>query len=82
MITDTLYPATSRAATTAAVSSENSPRCCQLVNRSTSPLGRLPIPSAETAYPSANASPYRAPAPQGDPRYLLVPGFHRPLLTR
>jgi hypothetical protein len=32
------------------------------VNRSTSPLGRLPIPWAATAYPPASASPYRAPA--------------------
>ena len=38
------------------------PRCCQLVNRSTSPLGRSPIPWAETAYPPASASPYCAPA--------------------
>src|ERR1700749_3142534 len=49
---------------TAAFSSGNSPRCDQLVNRSTSPLGRLPIPWAETAYPPASARPYRAPAPR------------------
>jgi hypothetical protein len=44
MITDTLEPAPSSAAMTAAFSSGNSPRCGQPVNKSTSPLGRFPIP--------------------------------------
>ena len=52
-----LNPEASRAEMTAVASSGNSSRCCQLVNKSTSPLGRSPIPWAETAYPPARASP-------------------------
>ena len=50
------------------------PRCCQPVNRSTSPLGRSPIPWAETAYPPASASPYRAPAARAIRANLLCRG--------